>query len=494
MIGADRPTSPRFASRAVEADRPKKRTLAGVAAGSRTAARVRGPGLWPLGALRAFRRDPLGLLERLAAEGDVVRLRVPGADAYLLNHPDLVHDVLVTDHRAFRKGPTIQAARLLLGESLLTSEGDSHLRQRRLIQPMFHHDRIAGYASAMARHGERVAGRWRHGVEIDAHAEMASLTLAVVAETLFGADVDDAKSALVTRALTQTLAMFDRVYSPLFRVLVRLPTPTMRRYRRLESDLNGVIDTMIAARRASGAKGDDLLSLLLRTREEGAGMADRQVRDEALTLFLAGHETTANALTWAWWLLSEHTEAEARLHAEVDGALRGRPPTVDDLPNLVYAEAVLSESMRLRPPAWAIGRRAIRDHRAGDVTIPAGSIVVVSPWLLHHDPRWWPEPEAFRPERWLSPPGPERPRYAFVPFGGGPRVCIGEPFARMESVLLLSTIARRWRLRPVPGRPVEPQAVVTLRPRHGLAMVPERRTPPRPQHSTTTLSDRSGTL
>jgi cytochrome P450 len=427
-----------------------------------------------LAALRAFRRDPIGLLERLAPLGDVVRLRVPGADAYLLNHPDLVQEVLVAEHRAFHKGPTIQAAKLLLGESLLTSEGEEHLRQRRLIQPIFHHEKIAGYAAAMVRRAEDAASRWREGVELDVHAEMAALTLAIVGETLFGTDVDEASSATVTRALTETLAMFDRVYSPVFRVLVRLPTPTMRRYRRIEADLNRVVGDLIAERRAAGADGDDLLSLLLRAEERGATMSDDQVRDEALTLFLAGHETTANALSWTWWLLSGHPEVEARLHAELDAALGGRAPGVEDLPRLRYAEAVLSESIRLRPPAWAIGRRAIREVRIGGVTIPEGSIVVVSPWLLHHDARWWPEPLAFRPDRWTTAAA-DRPRFAYVPFGGGPRLCVGEPFAWMEGVLLLATIARRWRLRLVPGAVVEPRAVVTLRPRDGLPMVPRRR-------------------
>ena len=212
-----------------------------------------------LAALRAFRRDPLGLLERLAARGDVVRMRVPGADAYLLNHPDLVQQVLVTEHKAFHKGPTIQAAKMLLGESLLTSEGEHHLRQRRLIQPIFHHNRIAGYADGMVRRAEDAVAGWHEGAELDAHAEMASLTLAVVGETLFGTDVDAESSATVTRALTETLSMFDRVYSPVFRLLVRLPTPTMRRYHRIEADLNRVIGDLIAARRAAGVTGDDLL-------------------------------------------------------------------------------------------------------------------------------------------------------------------------------------------------------------------------------------------
>jgi len=267
--------------------------------------------------------------------------------------------------------------------------------------------------------------------------------------------------------------MFDRVYSPLFRLLVRLPSPTMRRYRRVESDLNRVIAEMIADRRAAGASGDDLLSLLLRAEEDGAGMSDEQVRDEALTLFLAGHETTAIALTWTWWLLSRNPEAEARLHAELDAVLSERRPSLGDLPNLQFTQAVISESIRLRPPAWAIGRTAVAGHRANGYAIDQGSIVVVSPWLLHHDPRWWPEPGSFRPERWLD--DPEGPRYAFIPFGGGPRVCIGEPFARLEAAMLLASIARRWRFASPTDREPDLQAVITLRPRGGLPMVALRR-------------------
>jgi cytochrome P450 len=306
---------------------------------------------------------------------------------------------------------------------------------------------------------------------------MASLTLGIVGETLFGADVDGERSATITRALTDTLSMFDRVYSPAFRMLVRLPIPTMRRYRRIEADLDRVIAELIAERRSAGASGDDLLSLLLRAEESGSGMTDEEVRDEALTLVLAGHETTSNALAWTWYLLAQHPAAEARLHAELDDALAGRPPSASDLPRLRGAEAVLSESIRLRPPAWAIGRGAIRVVRIGEVDVPEGAIVVVSPWLLHHDARWWRDPEAFVPERWTSGEATRRPRSAFVPFGGGPRMCVGEPFAWMEGTLLLATIARRWRLRLVPGRPVTAQAVVTLRPRGGLPMVAERRRP-----------------
>jgi len=440
-----------------------------------TTVRPPGPDLSRFAALRAFRKDPLGLLERLAIYGDVARIDVPGSAAFLLNHPELVHEVLVGEHRSFHKGPTIQAAKMLLGESLLTSEGETHRRRRRLIQPMFHHERIASYAAAMVRFAERAGDRWTDGEVVDVQAEMAALTLAVVGDTLFGTDVDEERSATVRRALTDTLGMFDRVYSPLFRLLVRLPSRTMRRYHRVEADLNRVIAEMIAERRAAGATGDDLLSLLLRAREDGTGMTDGQVRDEALTLFLAGHETTAIALTWTWWLLSRNPDAEAHLHAELDQVLQDRSPSAEDLPNLPYTQAVVSESIRLRPPAWAIGRTAVADHRANGYPIPAGSIVVVSPWLLHHDPRWWSEPEAFRPERWLEPGEPQRPRSAFIPFGGGPRMCIGEPFARLEAAMLLATIARWWRFAGSTDREPELQAVITLRPRGGLPMIALRR-------------------
>jgi cytochrome P450 len=440
-----------------------------------TEVRPPGPDLNAFAALRAFRRDPLSLLERLAPFGDVVRIRVPRSDAYLLNHPDLVQGALVTDHRAFHKGPTIQAAKMLLGSSLLTSEEEVHHRQRRLIQPMFHHERIASYADAMVRHAERAEARWADGANVDIQAEMSAITLSVVGETLFGTDVDVGRSATVRRAMTDTLEMFDRVYSPLFRLLVRLPSPTMRRYHTLEADLTRVIAEMIAERRATGLAGNDLLSLLLRAREDGTDMADAEVRDEALTLFLAGHETTAIALTWIWWLLARNPAAEDRLHAELDAVLAERPPTVADLPNLPYTQAVVSESLRLRPPVWAMGRTAVADHRADGHTISKGSIVVIAPWLLHHDERWWPEPLTFLPERWLGDEQEARPRYAFVPFGGGPRVCIGEPFARMEAAMIVASIGRAWRFEGATSSEPELQAVITLRPRGGLPMVARRR-------------------
>ena len=434
-----------------------------------TTVRPPGPDLSRLAALRAFRSDPLGLLERLAAYGDVVTIDVPGSAAYLLNHPDLVRDVLVTGHRSFHKGPTIQAAKMLLGESLLTSEDETHLRRRRLIQPMFHHERIATYAASMVRFAERAAERWGDGEQVDIQAEMSALTLAVVGDTLFGTDVDERRSATVRRALTDTLGMFDRVYSPLFRLLVRLPSPTMRRYRRVESDLNRVIAEMIAERRAAGASGGDLLSLLLRAREDETGLTDDQVRDEALTLFLAGHETTAIALSWTLFLLARHPEVEEKLVAEIDGALGSRLPGAADLHNLRYTEAVFNEGLRLYPPAYVIGREALADCALGGWRCAAGTTIYFAPWVLHRDARHFPEPERFRPERWLDGSTAHLPKYAYIAFGGGPRICIGERFAMMEGVLVLATLLRRVRLE-MAGPDPTPFPSITLRPEGGPRM------------------------
>jgi cytochrome P450 len=296
-----------------------------------------------------------------------------------------------------------------------------------------------------------------------------------VVARLFGTDIEDEETRSVGQALAVQLSMFGRVFSPLFRLSMRLPLPANRRFERSKATLDAVIDRMIARRRSTGVTGEDVLSLLIRAQEDGAGMSDAQVRDEAMTLFLAGHETTSNALSWTWYLLSQHADVEAKLHAELDEVLGGRPPTVADVQRLRLTEMVLTESMRLLPPAWAIGRRALVDHDAGSYVVPAGSVVIVSPYLVHRDPRWYEHPEAFVPERWRDEDRASRPRNAYLPFGAGPRMCVGEHFARLEGVLVLATIAQRWRLDLVPGHRVELQPVVTLRPKHGMAMTTEQR-------------------
>ena len=421
-------------------------------------------------ALRALRSDPIGLLERVSSVGDVAALPMPRFPVFVVNHPDLVWDVLATGNRDFMKGPTMQVAKRLLGESLLTSEGEVHRRRRRLIQPIFHHERIAAYASDMAAQAETASARWVDGAWIDMQQEMARLTLDIVGRTLFDTDIETGDARDVGRALTDVLAQFNRVFSPFLPISERLPLPSTRRFARAREVFDRMIYSMIARRRAEGAGGRDLLSHLLRASDEGTGMTDVQVRDEAITLFLAGHETTSNALTWTWYLLSQHADAESALHTELDAVLGERAPTVADVPSLPVTRAVLSEAMRLYPPAWAMGRRALAGHVLDRYVLPNGSVVVVSPWLLHRDERWWTDPTAFRLDRWTDDATSARPRHAFLPFGGGPRMCIGEGFAQMEGELLIATIARRWRFELDAAQEIALQPVVTLRPKHGMRM------------------------
>lgn len=434
-------------------------------------------GLSTVQALRGLRRDPIALLERASSAGDVVRLSLPRFPTYVVNRPDLVWDVLATGNHDFMKGPTMQAAKRLLGESLLTSEGDVHKRQRRLIQPIFHHERIAAYGADMVALAERAADRWTPGETIDVHQEMARLTLAIVGRTLFATDVEAGEAREVSEALTEVLAQFNRVFSPFLPIAERLPLPSTRRFAHAREVFDRTIYSMIEQRRGAGTNGEDLLSHLLQASDDGSAMTNTQVRDEAITLFLAGHETTSNALTWTWYLLSQHPEAEAALHAEVDDMLGGRSPTAADVSRLHVTRAVLSESMRLYPPAWAIGRRALAEHMVDGYLLPEGSVIVVSPWLLHHDERWWPRAHVFRLDRWTEEAAEARPRHAFLPFGGGPRMCIGEGFAWMEAELLVATIAQRWRFALDPAQMVAPQPVVTLRPRDGMRMRPVARRP-----------------
>jgi cytochrome P450 len=427
-----------------------------------------GPPLGPVGTIRAFRRDPIGLLERAAAFGDVARLRTPRYPTFVLNHPDLVWDVLVADNRSFHKGPTMDAARRVLGEGLLTSEDEHHRRQRKLIQPLFQPARLGAYVPAMLELTDRASARWGDGEVLDVHAEMSRLTLAIVVATVFGADLPERDARDVSAALTEVLAQYPRSFSPFLRLTERLPLPANGRFERATAVFDRTVYGLIERRRADGADGDDLLSRLVRAHDEDGSMTE-QVRDEAITLFLAGHETTSNALSWAWWLLARAPGADERLHAEATPAEVEPSAGAASAEALPFARAVLDESMRRYPPAWAIGRRSTEPHRAGRFDLPAGAVTIVSPWLLHHDPRWWKDPGAFVPERWLEP-DPDRPRAAFLPFGAGPRMCVGEPFARLEAVLVLARVATRWRFEADRNAEVGLQPAITLRPRGGMPM------------------------
>jgi len=426
-----------------------------------------------------MRRDPLAFLTRISREyGDVARFRLGPVEIHLLNRPDFIRDLLVTHAASFHKGRGLERAKRLLGEGLLTSEDPVHLRQRRMIQPAFHQERIAGYGAVMVEHGERLADRWRNGETRDVSLAMSRLTLAIVGRTLFDADVES-EADEIGAALTTAVRLFGRTVTlPYFHILDRLPLPSNRRFVKAKARIDATIARMIAERRRAPGARSDLLSLLVAASDpegDGGKMTDAQVRDEAVTIFLAGHETTANALTWTWYLLSQNPAVEKRLHEEIDTVLGDRPPGVADLPKLPYTEMVLAESMRLYPPAWIIGRRALAEYSVGGHTVPKRSIVVASQWVTHRDPRYFPDPERFDPERFRPEAKAARPKFAYFPFGGGPRVCIGEGFAWMEGVLLLATLARCWRLRLAPGQDVAPAPSITLRPKHGLRMVLERR-------------------
>jgi cytochrome P450 len=431
-----------------------------------------------LGHLTKFRRDPLKLLLDSARElGDIVHLKFGPQDVYLLNHPDYIRDVLVTNSRNFEKSRGLQVAKKFLGEGLLTSEGEFHRRQRRLAQPAFHRQRINAYGKTMVDYAERTRNRWQPDDTMDIWQEMMRLTLAIVGKTLFDADVESEASE-IGAALTSVMQLFERITNPLGGLLDKLPLPSNTRWLKAKERLDSTIYRIIEEHRARGVDRGDLLSMLLLAQDEegdGAGMTDAQLRDEAMTLFVAGHETTANALTWTWYLLSQHPDVEARLHDEIDSVLGGHLPSADDVPNLRYTEMVFAESMRLYPPAWTMGRRVLSDYQVGGYLIPANSIVLMSPWVTHHDARYFPEPFTFDPERWTPEARESRPKFSYFPFGGGPRVCIGEQFAWMEGVLLIATIAQQWKMRLAPGQQVEPKAMITLRPRYGMRMVVSER-------------------
>ena len=429
-----------------------------------------------LGIFREFRRQPAEFLERMAREyGDFVFIPLGPQNIYFVNHPDLIQDILVTRQALFKKSRMLERARVLLGEGLLTSEGEVHLRQRRLIQPAFHRERMAGYAAVMVERAAACREGMKSGEAFDMSVEMSRLTLAIVARTLFSANVDS-EADEVGAALSTVLKMFEVILLPYSDWIEKLPLPPIRRFHRARALLDSIIFRIIAERRASGNPDmGDLLSLLLAARDEdGSVMTDQQLRDEALTLFVAGHETTAVAVTWAWYLLSQNPKAEARFHAELDQVLAGRLPSVEDLPRLPYTISVFAETLRLFPPAWGIGRRSLADLELGGYTIPGGSIVAMSPYVAHRDARWFPEPLAFRPERWLKEDA-ARPKFAYVPFGGGARVCIGERFAQTEGALLLATLGQKWRLRLEPGHRVETRPLITQRARYGIRMIAEPR-------------------
>ena len=451
-------------------------------AATTTAKPMLAPGPQPLLALQnfvAFRRSPITFLTRLARDyGDVSHFSMPaGRHFFFINHPDHIKDMLVTSNRKFRKSLILQRTKRVLGEGLLTSEGEFHLRQRRLSQPAFHRQRLSGYAGTMVDYAARLREQWRDDAVMNIHEQMMQLTLAIVGKTLFDADIEsDAKD--IGEAVETFMNMFGLLVVPFSEYIERLPLPAMRRLRNVRVRLDEIVYRLIRERRESGnCDRGDLLSMLLLAQDtegDGGSMTDLQLRDECLTIILAGHETTANALTWTWMLLSQNPEAEAEMHLELD-ALGGKLPGLDDLPQLKYTEMVLAESMRLYPPAWAIGRQALEDHHFAGFHVPKDSMILCSQWVMHKDPRYYPDPLKFLPQRWTSEAKAARPKFSYFPFGAGPRQCIGESFAWMEGVLLLATIAQQWKLRLEPGHRIVPQPAITLRPKTGVMVRTQRR-------------------
>ncbi len=429
------------------------------------------------GHFRSFRKNPTEFLTKLSKLGDVSAFKVGKIPAFLVNHPDLIRDLLVTNHSKFIKGRALQRAKGLLGEGLLTSEKEFHLRQRRMIQPAFHRARINEYAKSMIEFGEKMSGEWRDGESRDIDKEMMRLTLWIVGKTLFSANVED-EAMQVGKAMTTIVSMFNFMLLPFSEILEKLPLPPIRKLKKARKTLDEVIYKIIDERRASGEDKGDLLSMLLLAQDEetGGAMTDKQVRDECLTLFLAGHETTANALTWTFYLLSQNPEAERKFHAELDEILGDRTVTPEDYGKLKFTESVLAESMRLFPPAWTVGRLATEDHEFNGFQIPKKSLVLASQFVMHHDARFWENAEDFIPERWEKLSIKEAGnKFIYFPFSKGVRNCVGESFAWMEGVLLLAILGRKWKLSLASEQKIALHPMITLRPKYGMKMRIEKR-------------------
>jgi len=436
-------------------------------------------------------KNPILLFEHLKKFGRAAHYRLLWHHVVLLNDPSDIREVLVDKAQFFVKERTQKRMKILLGEGLITSDGETHKRQRRIAAPAFHRQRIQAYAGTIVTHAAAMREEWRAGVQIDVASEMMRLALQITARTLFDTEVT-AEIHTINDEANAVMEMYHALVSlPRAEELLRwrIPVPVLVRFRKSKARLDAVVDSMIALKQAESARavqqgrpiGNDLLSMLIAARDDERDsdssnhMSSKELRDEVLTIFLAGYETVANALSWTWLLLGQNPEAEARLHAEIDSALHGRLPTLEDVTQLPYAEMVVAEAMRLYPPAWAMGRMATEDVEIGPYRFPKGSFLFFSQYIVQRDPQYFPDPLAFRPERFTFEAKASRPRFAYFPFGGGGRQCIGESFAWMEAVLVLATLAQRWRLQVVDGQEIALQPKITLRPKFGIQVVPVSR-------------------
>jgi len=428
-----------------------------------------------LGVVFEVRGDPLGMMQRYARQyGDIVRFHVMMQERILLNHPDFIEQVLVVQQNKFHKSElTRRITGRMLGQGLLISEGDFWRRQRRLAQPAFHRSRVNGYAATMAQIAQDHIARWRDGEERDVSQDMMGLTLDIAVRTLFGTTLPG-EAAQVGRAMTFLMRYSLRRQRLPVRVPETWPTPNNNRARQELAFMDSLVYRIISERQAANggaAHHDDLLALLMDAMDDdGSHMTPQQLRDETMTLFIAGHETTGQMLTWTWYALSRNPEVAERLYDELHGVLGGRAPEVGDLQRLPYLQAVMNESLRLYPPAYVLARMAIEPCQIGGYEIPLGATILLAPWVTHRDPRFFEDPEAYRPERWLDGLAQRLPAGAYFPFGDGPRRCIGQGFALMEAAIVIATTAQRFRLSLLPGQDVTPEPLVTLRPRNHIHM------------------------
>jgi cytochrome P450 len=464
----------------------------------------------PLKLFFDFLRDPLTVLHNVSKEyGDISHFKFGKHHIYLVKNPDYIKDVLVNYDNNFIKSRGLQLAKRILGEGLLTSEGELHHRQRQLIQPIFHADEIPKYANIMTDYTLNVSSQWYNQATIDIHKEFMHLALAIVSKIFFNVSIEESEIKEIDQYVTIIIEYFNRARMPFAGVIEKVPLPSNMRFYQAKKHLDKIIYRIIDTHVNNDSDNNDynrqqneshlhkdLISLLLQGQADGYFSASKnneavtrnkkkkinnditsnnrqQLRDNVMTIFLAGHETVANALTWTFYLLSQNPKEEKSLHEEIDSVLDDNDhtvPTAKDISKLEYTQGVFAESMRLYPPAWAIGRQATKACKIGDYVIPAGSSVLMSQYLMHHDPRYFPEPERFDPERWNPQEKAKRPRFSYFPFGGGVRSCIGETFAWTEGILVIATIARRWKMRIMPGHPIVLQPLVTLRPKYGMQM------------------------
>ena len=428
-------------------------------------------------AWRRFRpANPILLFQHLAREyGDIAHYKIGWNHIVFLNHPDYIREVLVVQNDNFIKERTVRRTKMLLGEGLITSEGAQHRLQRQVAQPAFHRQRVPEYASTMVDQAVRMRESWRDGEQRNIAIDMMHLTLNIVAKTLFATDLRDEVHELAD-AINRIMGLYNfLVMLPAAEWLVHMRPPGLAAFVKARKRIDSVVYRMIEAHRREHSDSGSLLDLMLEGLPDHSAAAEQSLRDQVITIFLAGYETVANALSWTWYLLSQNPDCEARFHHEIDCELQGRTPTFEDVPRLRYAEIVLAESMRLYPPAWAMGRYALKDFELGEFLLPAKTTVLMSQFVAHRDPRFFPDPLRFDPERFTPEAKARRAKFTYFPFGAGFRQCIGESFAWMEGVLLLATLAQKWKLRLVPGHRVEPEPLITLRPKYGMRMTVEPR-------------------